>query len=336
MSNGSRMTVFTNGCFDLLHPGHIDFLTRARELGDYLIVGLNSDSSVRAIKGAGRPLIPAVHREAMLRALRAVDEVVVFDDPTPEDLIDRLQPDVLVKGGDWPVDQIVGAAKVLRRGGKVLSLPFRIECSTTSLLERVVDRREARPPAAASSDDAMAAMSLRESIAVKGQLLEEAIAPITQGGRLLVRAFAAGRRALFIGHGASAADAEHIAGELVERLGAPRSPLTAVALAMPAAVAADERSQARHVEAQATAGDVIVAVDTVDSPDVLSALTAGREIGCKTIGLTGMNGKKVAALCDVAVVVPSRSAARIHEAHVTIGHLWCEIVERSLPRTPGR
>jgi rfaE bifunctional protein kinase chain/domain/rfaE bifunctional protein nucleotidyltransferase chain/domain len=130
--------VFTNGCFDMLHPGHVDLLERARALGDRLVVGLNSDASVRALKGPGRPLVPQEERARMLRSLRSVDEVIIFDEPTPERLIEELAPDVLVKGGDWPVDRIVGAEAVLRRGGQVISLPFRLPYSTTALIERTV------------------------------------------------------------------------------------------------------------------------------------------------------------------------------------------------------
>ena len=131
------ITVFTNGCFDVLHPGHIDLLERARKLGDRLVVGLNSDVSVRALKGPGRPFVPQEQRAMMLRSLRSVDEVIIFDELTPERLIAELSPDVLVKGGDWPVDRIVGAEEVLRRGGRVLSLPFRFPYSTTALAERI-------------------------------------------------------------------------------------------------------------------------------------------------------------------------------------------------------
>lgn len=141
-------TVFTNGCFDVLHPGHIDLLERARSLGDRLVVGLNSDASVRALKGPGRPLVPQEERALMLRALRSVDEVVIFDEPTPERLIEELAPNVLVKGGDWPVDRIVGAETVLRRGGLVISLPFRLPYSTTGLIERIAVSSRPFPAAA--------------------------------------------------------------------------------------------------------------------------------------------------------------------------------------------
>jgi rfaE bifunctional protein nucleotidyltransferase chain/domain len=139
-----QITVFTNGCFDLLHPGHVDLLERARALGDRLVVGLNSDASVRRLKGEHKPYVNESDRRRMLLALRAVDEVVIFDEETPLELIRRVEPDVLVKGGDWPVDRIVGAAEVSARGGRVLSLPLLPGYSTTSVVAEVVRKAAGR------------------------------------------------------------------------------------------------------------------------------------------------------------------------------------------------
>ena len=139
-------TVFTNGCFDLLHPGHVDLLQRARALGDRLIVGLNSDASVRALKGLHKPYVCENDRRRMLLALRAVDEVHIFDDPTPMALIERFRPDVLVKGGDWPGDQIVGRAEVEAAGGRVVSIPVVPDYSTTAILHTIRNLPPASPP----------------------------------------------------------------------------------------------------------------------------------------------------------------------------------------------
>lgn len=134
--NGRRI-VFTNGCFDLLHPGHIGSLEQARALGDTLIVGLNSDASVRKLKGAGRPVLPERERAEILCALECVDAVVIFDEPTPREIISRLLPDVLVKGGDWPGDQIVGREEVEAAGGRVVSIPVVPGYSTTAMLRKI-------------------------------------------------------------------------------------------------------------------------------------------------------------------------------------------------------
>jgi rfaE bifunctional protein nucleotidyltransferase chain/domain len=134
--NGRRI-VFTNGCFDLLHPGHIGSLEQARSLGDALIVGLNSDASVRQLKGAGRPVLPERERAEILAALECVDAVVIFDELTPREIIARLLPDVLVKGADWPGDQIVGREEVEAAGGRVVSIPVVPGYSTTEILRKI-------------------------------------------------------------------------------------------------------------------------------------------------------------------------------------------------------
>ena len=134
---GQRKIVFTNGCFDLLHPGHVDLLTRARALGDVLVVGLNSDASVRGLKGPPRPVVPWGDRALVLAGLGCVDFVTGFDDPTPLALIEAILPQVLVKGGDWPVEAIVGRDAVEAAGGNVLSLPLLPGYSTTALIKLI-------------------------------------------------------------------------------------------------------------------------------------------------------------------------------------------------------
>ena len=130
--------VFTNGCFDLLHVGHTRYLQAARALGDVLVVGVNSDKSVRALdKAPGRPIVPETQRAEVLAALACVDYVVIFQEPDPLELITALQPDVLVKGGDWPLDRIIGRDVVERRGGTVTTIPLVPGLSTTSLIQRI-------------------------------------------------------------------------------------------------------------------------------------------------------------------------------------------------------
>jgi D-beta-D-heptose 7-phosphate kinase/D-beta-D-heptose 1-phosphate adenosyltransferase len=132
-----RRLVFTNGCFDLLHPGHTRYLAEARSLGDALVVALNSDRSVRALKGEGRPILRERERAEVIAALASVDYVFGFDDETPRAIIAKLLPDVLVKGGDWPLDQIIGREEVEAAGGRVLSLPYVENASTSDLIDRI-------------------------------------------------------------------------------------------------------------------------------------------------------------------------------------------------------
>jgi rfaE bifunctional protein nucleotidyltransferase chain/domain len=134
----ARPLVFTNGVFDLLHRGHVTYLAQARALGAALLVALNGDASARRLgKGPDRPMNPLEDRLALVAALEAVDAVTWFDDDTPLELIRACAPQVLVKGGDWPVERIVGASEVLAAGGKVFSIPFEHLRSTTALIERI-------------------------------------------------------------------------------------------------------------------------------------------------------------------------------------------------------
>ena len=129
--------VFTNGVFDLLHPGHVRYLQAARREGDALVVGLNSDRSVRAIKGPSRPITPENERAEILAALECVDAVVVFDAEDPQEIISRLQPDVLVKGADWAMDAIVGSDLVRARGGRVVRIPVAEGHSTSAIIGKI-------------------------------------------------------------------------------------------------------------------------------------------------------------------------------------------------------
>lgn len=133
--------VFSNGCFDIVHAGHVDYLSKARNLGDKLIIGLNSDDSVRRLKGKGRPVQDENARAALLAAFSFVDAVVVFDEDTPFELISTLIPDILVKGSDYSVENIVGADVVLKNGGKVETIDFLEGYSTSSIIDKILNTR---------------------------------------------------------------------------------------------------------------------------------------------------------------------------------------------------
>ncbi|PIP91545.1 MAG: D-glycero-beta-D-manno-heptose 1-phosphate adenylyltransferase [Bdellovibrionales bacterium CG12_big_fil_rev_8_21_14_0_65_38_15] len=136
----NKKIVFTNGCFDILHPGHVAYLNEAKSLGDKLVVGLNSDASVKRLKGEDRPVNNESDRMFMLLNLKSVDHVIIFNEDTPFELIQELKPDVLVKGGDWKPEQIVGSDIVLANGGEVKSLKFIDGHSTSTLISKVQGR----------------------------------------------------------------------------------------------------------------------------------------------------------------------------------------------------
>lgn len=133
----SRRIVFTNGCFDIIHAGHVKYLAEAKKLGDILFLGLNSDQSVRRLKGASRPINSEADRASVLSALRSIDYVVVFGEDTPENIIRTIRPDVLVKGGDYKIENIVGADFVKSEGGEVVTIDFVAGKSTTKIIEKM-------------------------------------------------------------------------------------------------------------------------------------------------------------------------------------------------------
>ncbi len=134
----TKTIVFTNGCFDILHRGHVEYLARAKSLGDILVVGINSDSSVKRLKGEKRPINNEIDRAIVLSSLACVDFVIIFEEDTPYNLIKQIRPNILVKGGDWKKDQIVGADLVTKNGGQVFSLPYLKNYSTSKIIEEIL------------------------------------------------------------------------------------------------------------------------------------------------------------------------------------------------------
>jgi D-sedoheptulose 7-phosphate isomerase len=312
----------------------VDFLERARALGSKLIVGINSDASVRAIKGSDRPIQGQEERRAVLAGLRSVDEVVIFEEPTPEELIKHIKPDVLVKGGDWAVDKIIGADFVTTNGGEVHSLPLKDGYSSSGMIEKI--RGDGAKIKRTANN--IISSSLDEHQAVISTLLSGNQDAIVRCGELIIDTFAKGGKVLLAGNGGSAADAQHIAAEFVGRYETERTALPAIALTTDTsaltALANDydfERIFARQVDALASSGDCLIAISTSGtSANILSAVMAARAKGCRVVGMTGANGKKLAGLSDACILVPSERTSRIQEAHITIAHIWCEMVDRAI------
>ncbi len=134
----TKKIVFTNGCFDIIHAGHVDYLEKTKALGDLLVVGMNSDDSIRRIKGEKRPIVPQEMRAKVLSSLKPVDYVVIFEEDTPLELIKKVKPHVLVKGGDWELERIVGREFVESYGGVVKTIPFEYDISTSKIIEKVI------------------------------------------------------------------------------------------------------------------------------------------------------------------------------------------------------
>lgn len=328
-------TVFTNGCFDILHPGHVSLLERARALGDRLVVGINSDESVRKIKGPGRPVVDQESRKAVLLALRAVDEVIIFEELTPEKVIHDIKPDILVKGGDWREDEIIGADFAKARGGKVFSLPLVPGFSSSTMIDSMNTEATERLDASEKAGSSIVEASFEEHRNVFARTDKVLFDTIESSARLFVSTLENGGKILICGNGGSAADAQHLAAEFSGRYEKERRALPAVALTTDTsaltAIGNDygfERVFSRQVEALARPGDCLIAISTSgNSPNVIAAVMAAREIGCSVVGLTGETGKKLASLSDECVMVPSKRTARIQEMHITIAHIWCEYID---------
>lgn len=328
------MIVFTNGCFDVLHRGHVDLLNRAKALGTRLIVGLNSDSSVRQIKGSGRPYQNEEDRKAVLLGLRAVDEVVIFDELTPENLIHQIKPDLLVKGGDWKLEEIVGAEFVQANGGKVVSLPLVNGYSSSSIIEKMqpVKRSDI------ADGQGIVASSLNQHLSVFQDVAATLSNSIKECADVILETVRSGNKILICGNGGSAADAQHIAAELTGRYEVERKALPAIALTTDTsaltAISNDytfDRVFSRQVEALAVKGDCLIAISTSgNSPNVIAAVMEARNRGCRVVGLTGAKGKKLASLSDACIMVPTERTARIQEVHITVAHIWCELVDEML------
>jgi len=331
------VVVFTNGCFDIIHPGHVDLLNRAKQLGTKLIVGINSDSSVRRIKGEPRPFFSQDDRAEILRNLRAVDEVQIFDETTPEKLIKRVRPDVLVKGGDWKTSEIIGADFVRSGGGKVISIPLKIGYSSSGIVKKInstiVNSTETSCLEDVSSK--LIEKSLISHIEIIQKLIKKEQQEIERCGEFIFDTLERGNKILICGNGGSAADAQHIAAEFVGRYETERKALPAIALTTDTsaltALTNDYNFEwvfSRQIEALGKEGDLLIAISTSgNSANVLSAVMSARSIGCKTLAMTGSNGKKLASLCDISLMIPSTRTARIQEGHITVAHIWCEMID---------
>ena len=346
-----RRVVFTNGCFDVLHRGHVEYLSQARALGQLLMVGLNSDRSVQALKGPGRPVWHEHDRAAVLAALACVDHVLIFDELTPACCIETLVPDVLAKGGDWPVEKIVGREIVEAHGGQVVSLQSSVPAySSSAVLERSLtgqahqkaqqkDRQKepAQPPGFPTDAEALGLVikSLADSAQTKHDVARTLGDGLVHAAKRVVTALHKGNKILLCGNGGSAADAQHIAAELVGRFQADRPGLPALALTTDTStltsVGNDYGFQAvfaRQIQALAVAGDVLIAISTSGrSENVLRGVAAAAEQKVFSIGFLGKGGGQIAELVNLPLVVPGSDTARIQEAHITMGHILCEFVD---------
>lgn len=342
-----KKVVFTNGCFDIIHAGHIDLLERARMLGTYLIIGINSDESVKKIKGNDRPFMNQFERKAVLLGLKAVNEVHIFDELTPENLIKEIKPDILVKGGDWKESEIIGADFVRKTNGKVFSLPLKEGFSSSKIVEKIRNENRSEKNIETvgrikNNTKGFTESSLEQHLRVFQNVLKNHTIIINDCAEIITQTLLNGKKIILCGNGGSAADAQHLAAEFVGRFETERRAFPAIALTTDTsaltALANDynfDQVFARQIEALAAEGDCLIAISTSgNSSNVIEAVMKARSLGCKVVGMTGEKGKKLASLCDACIMVPSDRTARIQEAHITIGHIWCEIFDDKVELNP--
>lgn len=314
---GSRI-VSTNGCFDGLHPGHVRFLQQARELGDLLVVALNSDTSVRRLKGAQRPIFPWQERRDVLLSLRSVDVVLPFDEPTPERVLGRVRPHRHCKGGDYQPESMPETHVVRAGGGDVVILPRTDGHSSTRLH--------------ALRDPSPAALAFREAAALLTTLADHA-SEVLAAADELAAVLARGGQIWTCGNGGSAADAQHFAAELVGRFEADRRPLRAASLSADPSVLTAlgndfgfEHVFARQVEALVRPGDALIGLTTSGaSPNVCAALNLAHDLGVHTLAITGADG--CAARASRVLRVPARGAALVQQGHRAVLHALAAALE---------
>jgi D-sedoheptulose 7-phosphate isomerase len=333
--------VTTNGCFDLLHSGHVRFLEEARACGDLLVVAINSDVGVRALKGPGRPVIAEADRASVLLALAAVDHVVAFDERTPSNLLSALKPTIHCKGGDYAGASLPESDAVMLTGGEIRILGLHGDHSTSGLVRRVAQttaplEREPRhddPRVAAAASGLAGVARTIEMTAL------EATDTLVAAALRIAAVIEADGTVFLCGNGGSATQAQHVAAELVGRFRRDGFAAPAIALsADPAVITALANDFgfhevfARQLEALGRPGDALVVITTSGrSSNVIRASEAARERGMLVIGMTGASPGGLADSCDYLVSVPSHDTSSIQVAHLAALHELCELVEDVAP-----
>lgn len=339
---GKRI-ITTNGCFDLLHAGHVEFLKCAKALGDLLVIGLNSDASVTQLKGAGRPLIPERDRAMLLTALRCVDYVVVFDELIATQWLEVIRPDIHCKAGDYSRDSLPETAVVQAYGGEVHILPFQAGISTSTIVARITNSSSVDEGDSTGMSTAQVMQMLLAGSNVVRQTAYRLADQIEQVAAHMTMALKHGHKMLICGNGGSAADAQHFAAELVGRYQRERTAWPALALTTDSSaltsIANDygfDQVFARQVAGLGLPGDILVVISTSgNSKNLLAAVATAKQLGITSLALTGEGPSALTHACDHVLSVPSRETPLIQQAHIAIIHCLCELIERTLCEEPA-
>lgn len=335
-----REIVTTNGCFDILHTGHLALLSEARARGDLLVVAINSDRSVCALKGPGHPFVLERDRAEMLAALRCVDFVVVFDDLLPTSILTLLRPAVHCKGPDYTIDMLPEAAVVRRLGGRVEIVQGRGGSSTTLVIDRILSAVQVphdvlRPHRFRESLEDLALTYLLSSVESLRKTAYHLGRHLVSAAVATAASLTSGNKVLLCGNGGAAAIAEHIATEFVLKFRDPRSPLPALALSANTSLLTAAGNDLgfnmlfeRQILAYGRPGDTLVALSTSGtSANVVAAARTARSQGIRVIAMTRADAVPLADDADIVLGVPTRETPNLQEAFLTLLHGLCELVE---------
>lgn len=344
--NGYKI-ITTNGCFDLIHSGHTTYLQQAKNIGGRLIVGLNSDGSVRQIKGEGKPIVEEKHRAAILSALQSVDAVVTFDDLLPTKFLELIKPDIHCKAGDYSEKSLPEADVVKKNNGQIKILPLVEGISTSTIVERIISGNGVQPfvPSGIGSVDT----SDTEEWVIRYLLISSNLfrqtayrlkGVILQAYETMATTLERKNKILLCGNGGSAADSQHIAAEFVGRFKRERQALPALALTTDTSVLTAigndygyDQVFARQIAAHGSAGDVLIAISTSgNSSNILMAVEEAKQRGIHVIGFTGGKPSALKEAADLCIAVPSEDTALVQQVHIGILHLLCDLCERRLSK----
>lgn len=339
-----KKIVTTNGCFDLLHVGHVRFLSQVRTLGDVLIVGINSDRAVRYLKGSGRPILSETDRAIMLSGLKFVNHVIVFDDTLPNEFLNFVKPDVHCKGGDYAANSLPESATVNKYGGRVCILPIISGYSTSQMVQKVISSFDDYKD---NHVEPFVAEEMGNYLLQSGNLLRqlayEAQKSIITIAGLMVSTLRSGNKIMFCGNGGSAADAGHFASELVGRFGLRHIPLSAVSLSSDISVITGIANDysfneifSRQVIAIGNRGDLLFAISTSgESKNVIKAVEVAHELGILVVGLTGNKESSLKKLTDYQICIPSQNTALIQQGYLAVFHAICYLIEHEYSARPS-
>jgi len=325
------VVVTTNGCFDILHNGHVRFLNRARELGDLLIVAVNSDESVKIIKGAGQPFVNEMDRAEILAAIRSVDHVVVFDELIPMNILSVIQPDIHCKAANYVAEGLPETPIVEGGGGRIRILALEEAYSTSGLVAKIATQYGS--PTILSKLDIRADEKMEFVInwLLNGSNLLRQIAyrlsaAILEAARILDQALAGGNKIMICGNGESAAVAQHFSADLIARFRRFSSSQQVILLK---ADSSEEHVFSELLFATGERGDVLITISTRgESPNILTVVEMAETTGILTIALCGANSLSLSRIANLCIAVPSDDVAYIQQAHLAIVHLLYDLIDR--------